>query len=166
MQVRLIRMLQAAQPHQFSLSAFFAAKKLDEVTAWDIERYKREAADEIGNSTVNRRLVGLSHMLNQAVKAGIVDRSPSQGVKLFREEEKVQIRASYPGEQGSRSEFPHCNRNQWPTSPEYAPSGFSRLGQLTSQANHFLRFNTVLFIVDICPERYMLRAPYPKQLTS
>ena len=72
------------------LAVFLAPKRLDEITAWDFERYRARRL-EAGrtNATVNRELEILRNLLNKAVEWGHLEANPVAGVKALREDEKV-----------------------------------------------------------------------------
>ena len=66
------------------LAYFFKGKTLQQITSWQIEKYKSERRKIVKPSTVNRELDTLRHMLNKAVTWNILDQSPYKGIKHFR----------------------------------------------------------------------------------
>jgi integrase len=69
------------------LKAAFGKRRLDGITAWAVEHYKKERREAGGMpATVNRELACLRHMLNKAVEWGLARENPMRGVKLFRED--------------------------------------------------------------------------------
>jgi integrase len=53
------------------LGKFFGSKRLDQITTFDVERYKKHRQGQgASNGTINRELAYLSHMLNRALEWG------------------------------------------------------------------------------------------------
>ena len=69
--------------------AFFKKKRIDEVTAWDVERLKAARVEKVTKSTVNRDIAVLKRLFNLAVDWGLVDKSPLRKVALYRLDEKL-----------------------------------------------------------------------------
>ena len=69
-----------------TLSQSFSGKRLSEIAAWDVERFKAERLKKVKPATVNREVSNLKHMLNLAVRWGLLEANPVRGVKLLREE--------------------------------------------------------------------------------
>ena len=67
------------------LKEYFKGKRLADITAWHIEKYKPLRREDVSPATVNRELALLRHMLNIAVEWGKLKESPFKGVKLFKE---------------------------------------------------------------------------------
>ena len=68
--------------------AFFPAKRIDKLTAWDVERYKSKFTETISKASVNRELAILKRMLSLAIAWGVIESNPAAKVKLFKEEER------------------------------------------------------------------------------
>lgn len=69
------------------LIPFFKDKPLSSITAWDVERYKRQRQDEgVKTGTVNRELAVLSHLFTKGVDWFWLDKRPA---KLNRLKEDV-----------------------------------------------------------------------------
>ena len=66
---------------------FFTPKRLDEITTWDIERYRAARAETITKATVNRDTALLKHMFRLACEWGLIQENPAKPVKLYREPE-------------------------------------------------------------------------------
>ncbi|MHC4621322.1 MAG: tyrosine-type recombinase/integrase [Planctomycetota bacterium] len=66
------------------LSDFLAPKRLNEVTAWDIERYKARRRQRVEPATVNRDLAVVRHLFNMASKWGYKVDNPMDAVKPFK----------------------------------------------------------------------------------
>lgn len=67
---------------------FMGAKRLDEVTAWDVERYRASRQDGgVSVATANRDVALLKHMLSTAVRWGILASNVAEDVKLGKEQE-------------------------------------------------------------------------------
>lgn len=59
------------------LLAFFGAMRLDAISAFAIDRYKKmRAGDGLANGTINRELATLSHLVTMAVEWKWIDRAP------------------------------------------------------------------------------------------
>lgn len=71
------------------LIAFLGPRRLDEVTSWEIERYRsRRLGQGAAVATVNLELALLKHMLGFAVRRGYLSKNPSREVKLGRVEDR------------------------------------------------------------------------------
>jgi len=71
------------------VNPYFGSKALDQVTNWDIQRYKSERAKACTKATVNRDLALLKHMFSSAVSWELLEKNPTAGIKLYREEQTV-----------------------------------------------------------------------------
>jgi len=69
--------------------AFLKKKRIDEVTAWDIERLKAARVEQVTKSTVNRDIAVLKRLFNLAADWGLVDKNPLRKVALYRIDEKL-----------------------------------------------------------------------------
>ncbi len=69
--------------------AFFCPKRLDEITAWDIERYRAMRAKTVSKATINRDLALLKHLFQIAIEWGLLKENPARGIKLYKEEERA-----------------------------------------------------------------------------
>ena len=63
----------------------FAFKRLEQITAKDVEAYKRKRAGEVSGATTNRELALLKCLFNVAIGKGRVSANPVKGVKFFQE---------------------------------------------------------------------------------
>lgn len=63
------------------------SKALDEITTFDIERYKARRRKKVKGPTVNRELATLSHLMGWARRLGYVATNPVSDVKRFPENE-------------------------------------------------------------------------------
>lgn len=79
--------------------AFFKRKRIDEVTSWDVERFKAARVKEVSKSTVNRELAVLKRLFTLAVDWNLVEKNPVKKVAMYRLEEKVMRVLSYEEEQ-------------------------------------------------------------------
>jgi integrase len=70
---------------------------LNEVSAFSIERWKRERAEEVSRSTVNRELNIIRGCFSRAVDWGCLTSSPLRTVKPYRVDD-VRLRVCSPGE--------------------------------------------------------------------
>src|SRR5439155_22570076 len=62
---------------------FFGAQRLDGITGFTIEKYKRRRLDRgAAQGTVNRELATLSHLFNKAVEWRWIDHVPARPKKL------------------------------------------------------------------------------------
>lgn len=79
---------------------FFHGRRLAEITAWLIERYKQERRDRVSAATLNRELVVLSSMLSRAIEWGHLREHPMKGgrVKKLREQSPKERILSYEEE--------------------------------------------------------------------
>ena len=66
------------------LTKFFGPRRLVEITAWLVERWKGERSKETGFTEVDRELATLKHMFNKAVEWHLTADNPARTVKLFR----------------------------------------------------------------------------------
>jgi len=64
---------------------WFGGRRLKQITALAIERYKCERRKEVGPATVNRELACLKHMFTKAIQWDLTLENPVKKVKLFRE---------------------------------------------------------------------------------
>lgn len=63
-------------------------KKIDQVTAWNIEQYKAWIRLRVSPRTVNMELSLLRRMFNLAIVWGLIETNPLSGVKALREQER------------------------------------------------------------------------------
>ncbi len=71
------------------MRVFFAPKRIDQVTTWDIERYRARRLESITKATCNRDLDVLRHMLNMAVEWEVIEKNPALKVKPHRLEQRA-----------------------------------------------------------------------------
>ena len=65
------------------LSPFFGAMRLDAITGFTVERYKKQRLDQGATpATVNRELATLSHLFSKAIEWRWIDNKPTRPVKL------------------------------------------------------------------------------------
>jgi integrase len=69
--------------------AFLKKKRIDEVTAWDVERFKAARVENVTKSTVNRDLAVLKRLFSLAVDWGLLDKNPLKKIALYRIEETL-----------------------------------------------------------------------------
>jgi integrase len=67
---------------------FFSPKRLNQITTWDIERYRSRRAEVVTKATCNRDLSLLRNMLNLSVEWGLLEKNPADGVKAYKEPKK------------------------------------------------------------------------------
>jgi len=66
------------------LLRFLGAKRLSEISSFDVERYKVDRKkDEVALSTINRELTVLKRMFNLAIEWEATNTNPVKGVKFF-----------------------------------------------------------------------------------
>ncbi|TLD41910.1 MAG: Phage integrase [Candidatus Jettenia ecosi] len=60
--------------------------RLDKITPFIIEKYRidRKKLDGVKESSINQDVIILTHILNTAIKAGLLDRNPCREVKRFK----------------------------------------------------------------------------------
>jgi site-specific recombinase XerD len=75
-----------------ALGAYFNGKKLTQITAWHVDKYKYQRLksvsyrkSQIKQATVNRELACLKTMLKFAVGKGWISKNHLTGYKLFKE---------------------------------------------------------------------------------
>jgi integrase len=68
------------------LAKEFGGKRLDQVSAFQVERYKSRRRAEVAPATVNRELACLRHVFSKAIAWGLAGDNPVRKVKLFRED--------------------------------------------------------------------------------
>ncbi len=66
-----------------TLKDYFKGRFLSDITTWGIEKWKRYRAKEVMQTTVNRELTILKHMLKMGVKWGLTSTNPSVEVSPF-----------------------------------------------------------------------------------
>jgi len=66
------------------LDAEFESKTIQEITTWQIEKYKASRKEKVNIATVNREMNVLKHLFNKAVEWGKLKESPAKRVKLFK----------------------------------------------------------------------------------
>jgi integrase len=69
--------------------AFFKRKRIDEISSWDVERFKAARVKQVSKSTVNRELAILKRLFTLAADWNIVEKNPVKKVGMYRLEEKV-----------------------------------------------------------------------------
>lgn len=74
------------------VKAFFERKPIDQVTAWDIQRYQAARAKQVTSATTNREVAIIKRMFALAVTWKLLAENPAKEVKLFKEHERA-IRA-------------------------------------------------------------------------
>jgi integrase len=79
--------------------AFFKRKRIDEVTSWDVERFKAARVKQVTKSTVNRELAVVKRLFTLAVDWNLVEKNPVKKVAMYRIEEKVMRVLSHEEEQ-------------------------------------------------------------------
>ena len=72
------------------LNAWFGDRRLCDITTRDIQAYHMTIAKKLSQSTANRHLALLSMMFNVAIQWDLLDRSPTKGVKKFKEDDQKQ----------------------------------------------------------------------------
>ena len=68
---------------------FFKRKRIDEISGWDVERFKASRVKQVSKSTVNRELAVLKRLFTLAVDWNLVEKNPVKKVAMYRIEEKV-----------------------------------------------------------------------------
>ena len=71
------------------LDSEFGEKKLDEITNWNIEQWKKQRREEIEPASVNRQLAVLKSIFAKAVEWGKLKENPAKRVKLFKTQGRV-----------------------------------------------------------------------------
>lgn len=71
-----------------TLAQFFSGQRLSDISPWDVERYKAERRKTVRPATVNRELGNFKHMLNMAVRWGMLDKNRIRDVKLLHVEKR------------------------------------------------------------------------------
>ena len=64
----------------------FETKNIQEITTWQIEKYKARRKEEVKPASVNRELALLKHMYSKAVEWGKIKENPVKKVKLLKGE--------------------------------------------------------------------------------
>ena len=68
------------------LNKEFETKNIQEITTWQIEKYKARRKEEVKPATVNREVALLKHMYTKAIEWGKAKESPAKKVKLLKGE--------------------------------------------------------------------------------
>jgi len=63
----------------------FGAKHLDEISPWDVERYKADRKGQLSLASVNRELACMKTIFNKAIQWRMTKENPVRSVKLFKE---------------------------------------------------------------------------------
>ena len=79
------------------LNKDFEAKNIQEITAWQIEKYKAKRKEEVKPATVNREIALLKHMFTKAIEWGKMSESPAKKIRLLKGEVK-RVRFLMPDE--------------------------------------------------------------------
>jgi len=79
------------------LNKEFEMKAIQEITTWQIEKYKARRKDEIKPASVNREIALLKHMYSKAIEWGKAKENPAKKVKLLKGEVK-RVRFLMPDE--------------------------------------------------------------------
>jgi excisionase family DNA binding protein len=83
-----------------AMKEYFGARPVDEITAFDLEKYKTRRLEEgVKKSTVNRCLAILRRMFNLAIAWGHMKENPMKGVRLFSEKDNLKERILTPEEE-------------------------------------------------------------------
>ena len=69
--------------------AFFKRKRIDEISSWDVERFKASRVKQVSKSTVNREIAVIKRLFTLAVDWNLVEKNPVKKVAMYRLEEKV-----------------------------------------------------------------------------
>ena len=70
---------------ELHLTPFFKGKPISRITNFDVERFKKSRKDEgAAQTTINRELAVLSHLLNKAIEWGWIDQKPAK-IKRYKE---------------------------------------------------------------------------------
>ena len=72
------------------LNDYFGDRRLCDITTRDIQVYHMMIAKKLSQSTANRHLALLSMMFSVAIQWDILERSPTKGVKKFKEDNQKQ----------------------------------------------------------------------------
>jgi integrase len=72
------------------LNTYFRNRRLCDITTRDIQTYHMMIAKKLSQATANRHLALLSMMFNVAIQWDIIERSPTKGVKKFKEDNQKQ----------------------------------------------------------------------------
>lgn len=75
----------------------FEPKNIQEITAWQIEKYKAKRKEKVKPATVNREVALLKHMFTKAIEWGNINESPAKKIKLLKGEVK-RVRFLMPDE--------------------------------------------------------------------
>jgi len=70
------------------LNKEFEAKAIQEITTWQIEKFKARRKEEVRPASVNREIALLKHMYSKAIEWSKVKESPAKKVKLLKGEVK------------------------------------------------------------------------------
>ena len=71
-----------------NLNKEFETKNIQEITTWQIEKYKAKRKEEVKPASVNRELALLKHLYSKAIEWGKVKENPTKKVKLLKGEVK------------------------------------------------------------------------------
>ena len=83
-----------------AMKEYFGARPVDEITAFDMEKYKaRRLEGGVKKSTVNRCLAILRRMFNLAIAWGHMKGNPMKGIRLFSEKDNLKERILTPEEE-------------------------------------------------------------------
>ena len=69
------------------LKKYFSGRYLTDVTTWAVEKWKRERAQQVAKTTVNRELTIVKHMFKMGVTWGLMTANPAASVSPFRTQE-------------------------------------------------------------------------------
>lgn len=78
----------------------FYNKKLSDITAWDIQKWRTEKAD-LAAATINRRVTTLKAVLNKAVEWDVIPANPLNKIRPIRVDRSSRVRYLSTGEEFS-----------------------------------------------------------------
>jgi len=73
------------------LNKEFETKNIQEITTWQIEKYKARKKEEVKPATINWEIALLKHMYTKAMEWGKVQESPAKKVKLIFNSSKKKV---------------------------------------------------------------------------
>src|SRR4030043_25970 len=71
-----------------NLNNEFETKNIQEITTWQIEKYKAKRKEEVKPASVNRELALLKHLYTKAIEWGKMKENPAKKVKFLKGEVK------------------------------------------------------------------------------
>ena len=131
------------------LKPHFGRMRLDAVTPFSIERYKKQRSDQgAAAATVNRELATLSHIFSQAVEWRWIDRAPARLKKLKESGGRITVLADEECDALMAAAVAGANPDLWLFVAVALNTGMRHSEIMAARWNHLDLVNRRLYIPD------------------